>query len=276
MAGNFTFAVIGRNEGERLHLALAQAFSAAGPDDRVWFVDSGSDDDSVARASAMGAEVVKGPVGKGAAIAVARDACDTEYICLVDGDMESSSRNIFAALRDRARETSADMIVGSYTEPIRRWAVTPGIYLPLVEAFFAAEHAAAGIEIPLSGLRAWRPTLDVGALPTGYGVETHLNLHTALRGDAIVNCELGQFVGPLRGFKNLPGMARDVAGAILDLAGSNDRLSAADRPAFAAWIDEVVAVIETMPAPDADATEYRERLDAAAARCPAAPDHTAR
>src|SRR5215207_5199029 len=98
MAGNFTFAVIVRNEAERLHVAVAQACSAAGPEDRVWFVDSGSDDDSVARASGMGVEVVKAPAGKGAAIAAARDACDTEYLCFVDGDMKSSSRNIFAAL----------------------------------------------------------------------------------------------------------------------------------------------------------------------------------
>jgi glycosyltransferase involved in cell wall biosynthesis len=262
----FTFAVIGHNEAERLHVALASALAAAGPADTVWFVDSGSDDDSVVRATELGAEGVKAPRGKGAAIASAWEQCETEYIAFLDGDMQSSSRNFFDALCAGVEATGADLVVGVYTEPVRRWAVTPGIYLPLVDALFADAHERGGIEIPLSGLRAWRTSIDVGALPNGYGVETHLNLVAALAGYRIANWELGEFVGPLRGFANLPGMGREIGAAILDLAERHDRLSHAARPAWDEWVENVVAVIATMPPPDGDFSEYRERLAVAAAR----------
>jgi glycosyltransferase involved in cell wall biosynthesis len=73
-----TFAVVGHNEAERLHVAVQQARAAAGPRDEVWFVDSASTDDSCARAAALGARVVPAPRGKGRALAAALAQCPTE------------------------------------------------------------------------------------------------------------------------------------------------------------------------------------------------------
>ncbi len=45
---DFTFAVVGRNEAERLAGMVGLALEAAQPGDRVWFVDSASEDESIA------------------------------------------------------------------------------------------------------------------------------------------------------------------------------------------------------------------------------------
>jgi glycosyltransferase involved in cell wall biosynthesis len=209
----------------------------------VWFVDSGSTDDSVARAAALGADVVRAPRGKGRAIAAALAECTTEYLCFVDGDLEWSERNIPAALRDAACATSADMIVGAFTEARRRLVITPHLYLPLTREFFA-EALDAGITVPLSGFRALRASFPCGVLPPGYGVETHLNLVVALDGGKIANCELGEFVGPVRGYANIPEVATDVAAAILDLAEVRGRLPRADRPRWDAWVAPVLAELQ--------------------------------
>jgi glucosyl-3-phosphoglycerate synthase len=262
----FTFGVIGRNEAARLHVALGQARAAAGPRDRVWFVDSGSTDDSIARATDLGAEIVKGPPGKGAAIAAARAECDTPYICFVDGDLIASTVNLFAALRDGVYATGADLVVGRYTEKKRPWAITPSIYFPLVTALFAPELAATPIAVPLSGLRAWRTDLAVGELPRGYGIETHLNLECAVRAHTVADWDLGEFVGPLRDYTNLPGMAADVGAAILDCAEAYGRIAPAARPAFDEWVAVVVDLIRTMPTAGPDLSAFRAELVATAAR----------
>lgn len=82
--------VIGRNEGERLAACLA---SLAGQVGRIVYVDSGSTDGSIARASAAGAEVVALDTSVPFTAARARNAGlarldrdETEYVQLIDGD----------------------------------------------------------------------------------------------------------------------------------------------------------------------------------------------
>ena len=112
MPGGFTFAVIGHNEADRLHVALGQALEAARPGDSVWFVDSASTDGSAARAAELGAEIVDAPLGKGRAMMIAIERCCTPYVCFVDGDLESSDCNVPAALRDGVVASEADLVVG--------------------------------------------------------------------------------------------------------------------------------------------------------------------
>src|ERR1700722_18546222 len=77
-AQGFTFAVVGRNEAERLAGIVGLALEAAQPGDRVWFVDSASEDDSIAVARGLGVdEVIEGPEGKGRAMDAALDRCES-------------------------------------------------------------------------------------------------------------------------------------------------------------------------------------------------------
>lgn len=93
MATGFGAVVIGRNEGERLHRCLASLPSAA----RVIYVDSGSDDGSVALARGFGASVVELDGAEGFTAARARNAGfhalrrlapDIAYVQFIDGDCE--------------------------------------------------------------------------------------------------------------------------------------------------------------------------------------------
>jgi glucosyl-3-phosphoglycerate synthase len=240
MGGGFTFAVLGHNEADRLHVAVGQALDAAGPRDRVWFVDSASTDGSGKLAADLGAEVIDAPLGKGRAINTALELCDTEYICFVDGDLESSDCNVSAALREGALATGADMVIGAYREPKRPWLMTPGLYLPLVSALFS-EQLATAVDRPLSGQRAFRRDCPVGVLPPEYGVETHLNLYIPLAGATMANWELGRFDSPQRPQSTMLPIAVDLVQAVLDVAETFGALSAARRPEWERWGDDVLA-----------------------------------
>src|SRR3954447_26004346 len=119
MSAGVTFALMGHRASESVAAGTAKSRKAAGPDDRVWFVDSASTDDSAARAAALGVEVVRAPLGKGRAMAFALARCTTEYIVFIDGDMESSSENVAGQLRAAVDATGAAMVVGSFFEPAR-------------------------------------------------------------------------------------------------------------------------------------------------------------
>lgn len=258
----FTFAVVGHNESANLARALAQAFEAAENGDRVWFVDSASTDASADIASSLGAEVVAAPFGKGGAMAAALSRCGAGYICFIDADLEYSSVNIPATLRAATEATGADMVIGEYTSNRRR-SVTPAIYAPLVGVLFAP---AARLTQPLSGFRALNAEVELGALPPGYGVETHLNLAFAAAGRTVSTTDLGYYRGPLRGYANVPAIGRDVAAAILDFAVAHDLLDRAARAAWERWVFEVIAAIEAQPPVDAPDEDYLAALDALAAR----------
>jgi glucosyl-3-phosphoglycerate synthase len=260
-----TFAIVGHDEEERLHVALALAMEAAGPADRVWFVDSASTDGSAARAAALGAEVIPAPIGKGAAMAVALERCADGHVCFLDADTEETGSNFAAELRDAIETTGADMVVGEFDEPGRRLTLTPTLYRPLVGELFP-ESLALDIHVPLCGFRALRAGLDWGRIPAGYGVETHLNLVAGVRGRRVVNCTLGHFRGPLRGYRNIVPSGRDFSQAILDLAIELGRLPASARPDWEAWVEVALDYVAGQPPEGADDTVFMQGIAALAAR----------
>src|SRR5947208_2204500 len=160
-----TFAVVGHNEGEYLPRSIGQAAEAARDGDRLLFVDGASTDGSAELARSLGAEVVEAPLGKGRAVAAALARCETDYLCLVDGDIEHSERNIPQALRDELLDEPAHMILGDFDWRGRRMNHSiNGVYRPLVGALFPEALERFG-RIPYSGFRILRADLPFGALP---------------------------------------------------------------------------------------------------------------
>src|SRR2546423_11114885 len=109
-----TFAVVGHNEADYLARSIGQAAEAARDGDRLLFVDGASTDGSAELALSLGAEVVEAPLGKGSAVAAALARCETAYLCLIDGDIEHSERNIPLTLRDALVDEPAHMILGDF------------------------------------------------------------------------------------------------------------------------------------------------------------------
>lgn len=264
-AERFTFAVIGRNESETLTGMVEQALAAAEPGDEVVFVDSASTDDSAEVAAATGVRVIEAPRGKGRAVAAALAACDGGYACTLDADLGSSERNIPAELRAAAAGSGVDMLVGEFTEHARRRSVQPAIYRPLARALFP-ESLERFHAVPISGFRVINAELELGDLPPGYGVETHLNLWHTIHDRPTATTDLGEYVGQLRGYANVAEIATDVAAAILDLAVEHGRLREEARPEWDRWAHEVVAVIASQPPVGADESEYYARLETATER----------
>ena len=264
----FTFAVVGHNEAERLSFALGQAFEAARGGDRVWFVDSGSTDGSAQRAARLGAEVLHGPLGKGRAMAQALDGCREGYICFLDADITWAENNLALALREAVERHRPQMLVGSIRQRARtRLSITPAIHNRLIGELFPTvlEQFPPGI-FALTGCRALDATLNVGTLPPGYGTETYLNLLFSLEGRKVVIADLGACENPIRGYRNVPQMGRDVADAILDMAETAGHLDADARPAWDDWVEGVLDGIRGQPPEDADDAAYMRRLRAVAAR----------
>jgi glucosyl-3-phosphoglycerate synthase len=255
-----TFAVVGHDEAATLGAVLEQCRAAARAGDSVWFVDSASTDDSAAIASAVGAEVLPAPLGKGRALAAAMSRHADGRLILVDADIQESAVSIPAALRDAAERSSADMIVGQVESPGKRRSITPYLYEPLVRALFPE---TPGLERPLSGFRVLRAGLALGHLPEGYGAEAHMNVQVAATGGRIETAPLGVHRGPIRGYAHIGGAAHDIAGALLDLAVAHGRIT--DRGAWEAWTGRVLAAIDDQPGEGADDTAYFRTLRAAAA-----------
>jgi glycosyltransferase involved in cell wall biosynthesis len=264
-----TFAVVGHNEVERLALAVELALEAARPGDRVWFVDSASDDGSGQLAASLGAEVVAAPIGKGAAMVVALERCRDDYLCFVDADIEHAASNFPLRLREAIEDDGVDMVVGEFDEPARRLTLTPALYRPMVGELFP-ESVALDIHVPLCGFRVLRADQPWGQIPPGYGVETHLNLVAGVMGYTVANCPLGLFRGPLRGYRNVADTGVDLAAAVLDYAEELGRLPSSARPAWNAWVGEVIELVKRQPPEGADDKEFMLEV-AALARRPLPP-----
>ena len=259
-----TFAVMGHNEARTVANAVGQAAAAAGPGDRLWFVDSDSTDGSAEIAASLGAEVVRAPRGKGRAMAAAIARCDTPHICFVDADLDDSAQNIPLRLREAlAEDSGADMIVADLD-----WRGKPfphaviGVYRPLVGALFPEVLERFG-RFPFSGFRLLRTDLSLGSLPPGFGVETYLNLLSATNGMRTKLIDVGIFHGAVR---VKLWLGREVGDAILDLAAAEGRLDPDLRPRWDGWLDDVMRVLLTQPGPGEPAGDYPDRLMAAAAR----------
>jgi glucosyl-3-phosphoglycerate synthase len=260
----FTFAVVGRNEAERLEGMVGQALEAAQPGDRVWFVDSASEDDSIAVARGLGVEVVEGPAGKGRALQVALGRCESGYMCFLDADLFEWAVNIPSTLRAAAVSSDAAMVVGTFSENRRR-VLTSNLYWPLAEALIP-EYAHHSGRTPLSGLRVVDPTLVRRPLPPGYGVETYLNLTVAGDGHRIETVDLGCLRGPLRMYANVPEVGEAIATEILDFAVETGQLDPALRSNWDDWVNGVMEASGVPPPPGAPDDESLDAVAAAAAR----------
>jgi glucosyl-3-phosphoglycerate synthase len=259
-----TFAVIGHNEADYLARSIGQAAEAARDGDRLVFVDGQSTDGSAEVAGSLGAEVVEAPLGKGQAVAAALERCDTAYLCLIDGDIEHSERNIPLALRDALVDEPAHMILGDFEWRGRRMNHSiAGVYRPLVGALFPEALERFG-RIPYSGFRILRADLPLGPLPPGWAVETYLNLVCHVNGWPTRVIELGEYAGPLR---RKPLLGYEVGGAILDLAEADGRLDPALRPRWDDWLEGIMQVlVEQLPPGEEPGEEYLERHKAARSR----------
>jgi len=248
----FTFAVVGHNEAATLRYSVEQALTAAAPGEEVWFVDSGSTDDSLDVAASLPARVIEARLGKGRAIAAALERCKRGYLCLLDADLTASESNIPRALREAAAGRAIDMLVGEFDWPERRRSVVPGIYVPLMRALFPEVLERVPYR-PTSGFRVLNCELDLGPLPPGYGVETHLNIALAVAGAAIATVPAGRIAGPVPSLDHMPQIGRDVAAAALDLAVEAGRIAPSSRSLWERWVEAVLDVIGRQPpvgAPD--------------------------
>lgn len=259
-----TIAVVGHNEAKTLLNACLQASEAAGSQDRVVFVDSGSDDGSADVARRASYEVVEAPLGKGAAVRELLTRIDTAWAVLLDADLVGSERNLALPLVEAVRaDPAAACVLGDFVD--RRPGVlscTEGIYRPLVRAL---EPAAADLgRHPLTGFRAVavEPLGDLSEIPDDFGLEAHLNLRAARSGRGVSVVELGWYEGR---FLYKPFMGREIARAILNEAERAGVLSARARPEWDVWVDQVVDVISGYRG-DGDYAEYERQLLAVADR----------
>ncbi len=167
--------VIGRNEGRRLEACLASVVNSAAV---VVYVDSGSTDDSLATARALGVEVVELATASGFTAARARNAGlertlvlapELHYLQFVDGDCEvvsgwlataaeflAANPNV-AALFGRRRETRPRASVYNALCDLE-WAVAPG----------PAKHFGGDVMLrtaPLVAVGGYRADLIAGEEP---------------------------------------------------------------------------------------------------------------
>jgi hypothetical protein len=262
---HFTFAVVGHNEAASLSYSLEQALAAALPGEEVWFVDSASTDESLEVAASLTPHVLEAPLGKGRAIAAVLERCTSGYLCLLDADLTSSEASIPAALREAAARSPADMTVGEFHWPERRRSVVPGIYGPLVGKLFPEVLRAVPYR-PTSGFRVLNAELDLGTIPPGYGVETHLNIVLTMRGARIATAPLGRISGPVPSLDHMPQLGRDVATAALDLAVEAGRLAPSNRGPWEQWVETVLEVIARQPPVGMPDDAFQRELDEAIAQ----------
>jgi glucosyl-3-phosphoglycerate synthase len=239
----FTFVIPAHNEQDLVATIVRQACQAALAGDRVLVVDSGSTDSTGQRAAEAGAEVLRGPHGKGAAMAAAIADIDTEWVCFLDADLISAEVNVPATLRRAAVGGGADHVLGDheYLDPGTILASTFTIYEPLVAQFFP-EVGSLGAN-PLTGYRAIRRSYLDGLLPSDFGVESYLNISIAVAGGRSAVCHLG-VIGSR--FKYKHDMCREIARSILDLAVSHHRLDPDDRAGWNGWVDGAVPAIRAV------------------------------
>lgn len=263
-----TFAIVCHDEADTVASVVHYSRAAAQPGDVVVVVDSASVDDTAAVARDAGALVLPAPIGKGAAMAEACARLTTEWICFLDGDLVAAERNIAAVLAAEVRRGGTVQVVGDFDDGLRAVLTnTDGFYRPLVAGLFPEVSGAFGSK-DLTGFRAIRRDAIVTPLPPHFGVEAHLNITTTLTSGPPRVVPLGLFTGKLK--VNLT-RTREITGTLLDLAVRYGRLSPEARPAWEAWVDEVLRVSLAWR-PETDAGTYSAQLMRAASR-PLPPRH---
>lgn len=239
----FTFIIPAHNEEPTVATIVRQARAAAVPGDRVLVVDSASSDGTALEAERAGAEVVRGPVGKGAAMNAAVARTDTEWVCFLDADLVASQVNIPEVLRKAADSAGrdADHIVGDYEYdyPGTILGSTFTIYEPLAAEFFPEiGHLGAN---SLTGYRAIRRSVIQTPLPADFGVEAFLNISIAVGGGRASVCHLGEVESRCR--PHGAAMPRAIGESMLNAAVAYGRLDPDARPGWEGWLDEGVAAL---------------------------------
>ncbi len=237
----FTFVIPAHNEQDTVATVVAQALQACQPGDRVLVVDSASTDGTGGKAAAAGAEVLVGPLGKGAAMNAALEVIDTPWVCFLDADLGSSRANVPALLRAAAVGGTADHVAGDweYDDPGTILSNTFTLYEPLVTRFFPEVAGKLGAN-SLTGYRAVRRSYLNTLLPNDFGVEAHINITVGLAGGTIAVQHLGVIASR---FRYKPAMGTEIAAAVLQLAMSSGRLDPLDRPLWNDWVSEGAATI---------------------------------
>lgn len=235
----------------------------------MWFVDSASSDGSGEIAASAGVERVAAPLGKGRAVAEAYSRCATDYLCVLDGDLHASEANIAGALADAVSLRPVDMVVGQFWDPEPTiLSGTLGLYTPLMQSFFPEGEDRFGSR-PLSGFRALRVGMDLGAIPPGYGLEAHLNYQMAITGAETAIGDIGWYGGA---YRRKDSMASEIAHGVLDQAERCGRLPASQRIAWNRWVDDVAGELARYEGDPTDVAAARLRLHAVLAR-PRPRDH---
>lgn len=221
----------------RLHRDLA---AGAGLVAEVVVVDGGSVDDTVARAAAAGARIVRQrepgqrPTprdGKGAALQLGVAATTASLVAFVDADVVDLDTDFVTALLGPLVEESAVLLTkAAYDRPMATTSsptgggrVTELVARPLIATFWPE---LADVVQPLAGEYAARRSL-LESLPfvVGYGVELALLVDTlATHGrDAIRQVDLGARAHAHQDLPALGRMATEILQVALDRAAAQGR-----------------------------------------------------
>jgi len=187
--------VAAHNEGDRIERTLA-ALNEAFPGARVLVADDASTDDTAARASAAGAEVVTAPrnIGKGGANTLAARRVlslaltpEPPVFVLCDGDLGDSASRL-PALVAAVRRGECDLAVAAFARRVG------GGFGFAVGYARAAIRRLTGLELdaPISGQRALRGALLPVVVPFAprFGMEIGMTVDAARAGFRVGEVEL--------------------------------------------------------------------------------------
>jgi glycosyltransferase involved in cell wall biosynthesis len=187
--------VAAHNEGDRIEQTLA-ALSEAFPGARVLVADDASTDDTAARASAAGAEVVTAPrnIGKGGANTLAARRVlslaltpEPPVFVLCDGDLGDSASRL-PALVAAVRRGECDLAVAAFARRVG------GGFGFAVGYARAAIRRLTGLELdaPISGQRALRGAVLPVVVPFAprFGMEIGMTVDAARAGFRVGEVEL--------------------------------------------------------------------------------------
>ena len=179
------------NEGDRIADTVG-ALSSAFPGAKIFVADDGSTDDTVARASQAGAEVVSSGkmIGKGGAATLGAQAAlltEPELVLLCDGDLAQSA-SALGVLLEAVERAEGDLAVARFARKVgggfgfavgfARWAINN-----LVGVEFAA---------PISGQRAIRADVLARVLPFAprFGMEIGMTVDAIRAGYSVIEVEV--------------------------------------------------------------------------------------